>query len=311
MKRRVRWASQPTTDDAGSSPPPPAFDYVARLRQRQSRPDLCPPLFLAPMENLADRPFRRAFVDTVGGFDEACTGIGNGDVVSVERAHALLRETGCVGLMVGRGAVQDPLLFHRIRHSFSSAAGGAAAWHWDEPEVVQSFLRAYAATFIPELQQAPAAAGHGVAAAAAPPPPPPSTPAEYRAGKLGRLKKVMKYLFAASPQLAAAAERLLRVGPAEATPVELLEALCGQLAEHWPAGGAVRLVLLDHMTKQTREVGGEQAAGPQPTTVEQATAAAAEQGSAAWSAAGVEQAPPPPREMVACVGAGVGVGVGA
>jgi tRNA-dihydrouridine synthase C len=33
----------------------------------------CPPLFLAPMEGLGDRPFRRALAATVGGFDEACT----------------------------------------------------------------------------------------------------------------------------------------------------------------------------------------------------------------------------------------------
>jgi tRNA-dihydrouridine synthase C len=33
----------------------------------------CPPLFLAPMEGLADRPFRRALAATTGGFDEACT----------------------------------------------------------------------------------------------------------------------------------------------------------------------------------------------------------------------------------------------
>lgn len=33
----------------------------------------CPALFLAPMEGLADRPFRRALAAVVGGFDEACT----------------------------------------------------------------------------------------------------------------------------------------------------------------------------------------------------------------------------------------------
>jgi tRNA-dihydrouridine synthase len=41
--------------------------------------------------------------------------VGNGDVVSVAAAQALLAETGCHGIMIGRGAVQDPLLFHRIR----------------------------------------------------------------------------------------------------------------------------------------------------------------------------------------------------
>lgn len=32
--------------------------------------------------------------------------VGNGDVVSVAAARQLLQETGCHGIMVGRGAVQ-------------------------------------------------------------------------------------------------------------------------------------------------------------------------------------------------------------
>lgn len=36
----------------------------------------------------------------------ACMQVGNGDVVSVDAARALLAESGCHGIMVGRGAVQ-------------------------------------------------------------------------------------------------------------------------------------------------------------------------------------------------------------
>ena len=57
---------------ADGSSSAPTVDYVQRLTGRQ--PHECPMLFLAPMENLADRPFRRALASTVGGFDEACTG---------------------------------------------------------------------------------------------------------------------------------------------------------------------------------------------------------------------------------------------
>ena len=38
-----------------------------------SQPRVCPPLFLAPMEGLGERPFRCALAATIGGFDEACT----------------------------------------------------------------------------------------------------------------------------------------------------------------------------------------------------------------------------------------------
>jgi len=41
--------------------------------------------------------------------------IANGDVVDAEQGRQLLKKTGAAGLMLGRGAIADPLLFQRIR----------------------------------------------------------------------------------------------------------------------------------------------------------------------------------------------------
>ncbi len=41
--------------------------------------------------------------------------IANGDVCAAEDGERVLRETGAAGLMLGRGALRDPLLFERLR----------------------------------------------------------------------------------------------------------------------------------------------------------------------------------------------------
>ncbi|MCR4617240.1 MAG: tRNA dihydrouridine synthase DusB [Lachnospiraceae bacterium] len=42
--------------------------------------------------------------------------IGNGDVTSPEKAKALMDETGCDGIMIGRGAEGNPWIFRQVTH---------------------------------------------------------------------------------------------------------------------------------------------------------------------------------------------------
>lgn len=48
--------------------------------------------------------------------------VGNGDIRSVEDAVAMLQTTRCDALMIGRGSIMNPFLFHQIRAHFSNVA---------------------------------------------------------------------------------------------------------------------------------------------------------------------------------------------
>lgn len=60
--------------------------------------------------------------DTIRRVKEAVTipVIGNGDVDSPEKAEALIKETGCDGVMIGRAVRGNPWLFRELNHYFET-----------------------------------------------------------------------------------------------------------------------------------------------------------------------------------------------
>jgi len=46
--------------------------------------------------------------------------VGNGDIVTVEDALNILKMTRCDGLMIGRGAIMNPFIFHQIKSHFAN-----------------------------------------------------------------------------------------------------------------------------------------------------------------------------------------------
>lgn len=96
--------------------------------------------------------------------------VGNGDILTVQDAHRMLRETSCDALMIGRGGAINPFIFHEIKASFSSTP------YHPNSEKLNYFLT----TFIRHLS--------------------PESPARNR---IGKLKQLMSFLYRRTPELMA------------------------------------------------------------------------------------------------------------
>jgi nifR3 family TIM-barrel protein len=94
--------------------------------------------------------------------------VGNGDILSVKDALKMLQDTRCDALMIGRGSVTNPFLFHQIKAHF---AGKNYRPEW-------SALIRYFEVFCAELN-----------------------PESPNRGKVNKLKQLMSFLFKGNEKL--------------------------------------------------------------------------------------------------------------
>lgn len=109
--------------------------------------------------------------------------IGNGDILTVDHALAILSQTGCDALMIGRGAVINPFIFHQIRSHFANQAYNSS---WEE-------LRSYLFTYLQEMS---------------------SDLSEK--GKIGKLKQLASFLFRSNEKLLSLRPEILKAQPTNA-----------------------------------------------------------------------------------------------
>jgi tRNA-dihydrouridine synthase C len=191
--------------------------------------------------------------------------IGNGDVTSAARAASLLATTRCDGVMVGRGAATDPLIFRRIRalyaHGGDAAAAAASICADEERFLVEAFVRRYYA----ELALVP--------------PPKASrergrSSAERSRFRTGKLKQLCNYLLRGNAAMAAPLAALLRrggIGEVSAPPAQvgveaadvMAEDVVACLRAHW--AGPPRDVLVDNFSSRTAYAGVTQRVLPLTT----------------------------------------------
>jgi nifR3 family TIM-barrel protein len=102
--------------------------------------------------------------------------VGNGDILNVEDALKMLKVTGCDALMIGRGSVINPFIFHQIQAYFS---GKSYRPQWND-------LKRYLEIYLVEI-------------------PSDSSPRL----KINKMKQLMGFLFKANEELTARRQMML------------------------------------------------------------------------------------------------------
>lgn len=104
--------------------------------------------------------------------------VGNGDILTVADALRMLKTTACDALMIGRGAIINPFIFHQIRSHF------AAGSYKVPPEGLLRYLETYLAEM------------------------PIDMPEKTR---ISKMKQLFSFLFRATPERQAKKEEILRI----------------------------------------------------------------------------------------------------
>lgn len=94
--------------------------------------------------------------------------VGNGDILNVDDALRMLKTTNCDALMIGRGSIINPFIFHQIRAHFAKQS---TIFTWKD---LKAFIEIYTSNISPEITER---------------------------GKIGKLKQLMNFLFKAKPAL--------------------------------------------------------------------------------------------------------------
>lgn len=106
--------------------------------------------------------------------------VGNGDILTVEDALRMIRQTRCDALMIGRGAVINPFIFHEIRSHYSR---GVISNRW-------ASLRKYFEVYLGEM--------------------PKDLPLR---NKINKLKQIMSFMFRGREELLEKRSEMLKAAP--------------------------------------------------------------------------------------------------
>ncbi len=126
--------------------------------------------------------------------------VGNGDILTVEDALNMLKQTKCDYLMIGRGSVANPFIFHQIKAHF---AGTTYTPTW---EALYNYLQ----VFLSEL--------------------PEEMPMR---GKINKMKQLFGFIFKSKPALIEMRRSMLTYTPANLT--DFLDATIPLLHKGWTA----------------------------------------------------------------------------